>query len=104
MGDYFRHWINMQRNLSETPRIFHVNWFRKDGRQIPLARLQRKHARAEMDRGPRSRRPRRAKETPIGWVPRYQDIDWKGLDFSKDQVRRAADLRPRRLAHRGARP
>ena len=30
MGDYFRNWIKMQRDLSATPRIFHVNWFRKD--------------------------------------------------------------------------
>src|SRR5438445_4076937 len=29
MGDYFRHWLKMQRNLSATPRVFHVIWFRK---------------------------------------------------------------------------
>src|SRR5262249_8938436 len=36
MGDYFRHWIKMKRSLSVTPRIFHVNWFRKgaDGKFI----------------------------------------------------------------------
>ena len=29
MGDYFRHWIKMQRSFSVTPRVFPVNWFRK---------------------------------------------------------------------------
>ena len=29
MADYFRHWIKMQRRLSATPRVFHVNWFRR---------------------------------------------------------------------------
>ncbi|NBR09611.1 MAG: phosphoenolpyruvate carboxykinase (GTP), partial [Opitutaceae bacterium] len=27
----------------------------------------------------------RAKETPIGWMPRYKDIDWEGLDFSREK-------------------
>ncbi len=56
MGDYFQHWIHMRKLIKYPPRIFHVNWFRQ-GRQgrIPLARLRRKHARAEMDRGPLQR-------------------------------------------------
>ena len=50
MGDYFRHWLTMQRQLSITPRVFQVNWFLKDeDGQVPVARLQRKYARAEVD-------------------------------------------------------
>jgi phosphoenolpyruvate carboxykinase (GTP) len=88
MGDYFRHWIQMQRALNVTPRIFHVNWFRKDehgkflwpgfGENLRILKwiVDRVHGRTQ------------AKETPIGWVPYYDDIEWKGLTFSKEKFDR----------------
>ncbi len=96
MGDYLRHWIKMQRSLSSTPRIFHVNWFRKDDNgkflwpgfsenmRILKWIVDRSHGRAP------------GKETPIGWLPYYDDIEWSGLKFSREifeqlqQVDRAA--------------
>jgi phosphoenolpyruvate carboxykinase (GTP) len=85
MGDYFRHWLTMQRALSATPKIFHVNWFRKDAdgafiwpgfsqnMRVLKWIVDRAHSRAA------------AKESAIGWVPRYRDIDWDGLDFPEEK-------------------
>jgi phosphoenolpyruvate carboxykinase (GTP) len=85
MGDYFRHWISMQRRLTETPRIFHVNWFRKDATGKFIWPGFGENMRVLQWIFDRVRGGGRARETPIGWVPRYRDMDWTGLDFPQEQ-------------------
>jgi phosphoenolpyruvate carboxykinase (GTP) len=85
VGDYFRHWIRMQRTLSETPRIFHVNWFRKgaDGEFLWPGYAQNLRVLRWIVERVKGRAI--ATESPIGWMPRYDSIDWNGLDYSKEK-------------------
>jgi phosphoenolpyruvate carboxykinase (GTP) len=84
MGDYFRHWIKMQRTLSETPKVFHVNWFRKDASGRFIWPGFRDNMRVLMWVVERVRGRVLARETPLGWMPRMEDIDWRGLPMSQD--------------------
>lgn len=85
MGDYFRHWMKMGKRIANPPRIFHVNWFRRsasgewlwpgfgDNTRVLRWIIERINGKGH------------ASETAIGWMPRFEDIDWRGLDFTKEQ-------------------
>ena len=85
MGYYFRHWLKVQRRLTETPRVFHVNWFRKDAQGQFIWPGFRENMRVLKWIVDRARGRAIGRETPIGWTPRYEDIEWSGLNFSKEK-------------------
>ena len=85
MGDYFRHWITIQRTLSETPGIFHVNWFRKDANGKFLWPGYGENMRVLKWVVDRVRGRTYGREMPVGWMPRYEDMEWKGMDFPKER-------------------
>jgi phosphoenolpyruvate carboxykinase (GTP) len=85
MGDYFRHWIKMQRSLKVTPRIFHVNWFRKDTEGKFMWPGYSENMRVLKWIVDRARVRAFASETPIGWMPHYEDMEWKGLEFAREK-------------------
>jgi phosphoenolpyruvate carboxykinase (GTP) len=86
MADYFRHWLDMGTKLKHPPRIFHVNWFRKDadgkflwpgyGDNVRVLKwiLERIEGRAA------------ANETPIGYVPTPGSMTLDGLNISRGAI------------------
>lgn len=89
MGDYFKHWIEMGETLGDkAPKIFNVNWFRVDeeghfiwpgfGDNLRVLEWIVKRCEGEVD----------AVETPIGFVPKPEDINLEGLeDFSIETLK-----------------
>jgi phosphoenolpyruvate carboxykinase (GTP) len=85
MADYFTHWLNFGRQLPNPPRIFSVNWFRKDDEGNFLWPGYGENMRVLKWIVERARGTAQSIESPLGWVPRYEDLDWRGLDFDRGQ-------------------
>jgi phosphoenolpyruvate carboxykinase (GTP) len=89
MADYFAHWLSMQPRLSKPPRLFRVNWFRKDADGAFLWPGYGDNVRVLKWMVERIRGGGQARETPVGYVPADGALDLSGLNVSPAQLREA---------------
>lgn len=92
MGEYFQHWLEMRHALKQPPKVFLVNWFRKNdkgeflwpgyGENMRVLRWVMERASVRVG----------AKETVMGWVPREGDIDLSGMDITPETFAEATNV------------
>lgn len=92
MADYWGHWLSFAQKLPEPPKVFRVNWFRKDdqGRfmwpgfgqnmRVMTWIIDRVHGKVD------------AVSSPFGKMPHHEDMTWDGLEFEKAQFLRLMEI------------
>ncbi len=94
MGDYFHHWLEMCSQIRDLPRIFHVNWFRRNaeggflwpgfGQNMRVLEwiINRCHGKAA------------GHETKIGWIPHWGELNTDGIEgFGKEDFQEVMAIR-----------
>ena len=83
MADYFRHWLDMGKRMVHRPKVFRVNWFRRDEDGNFIWPGFGENLRILLWILARCRGQGGAIRTPMGWVPTYDSLDWDGLEFPR---------------------
>jgi len=83
MADYWAHWLNMEKHVTQLPKIFRVNWFRKTsdgkwlwpgfGQNMRVLQWVINRVKGTVD----------GQQTIFGTVPNFDDITWNGLAYDK---------------------
>ena len=85
MADYFKHWLEMGQKVAQPPQIFGVNWFRVDDKGNFLWPGFGDNMRVLKWIVERVNGKAQCVQSPLGYMPRYEDMDWSGLEFSRKQ-------------------
>jgi phosphoenolpyruvate carboxykinase (GTP) len=93
-ADYWQHWLNIGAKLARPPRIYHVNWFRRDAQNKFLWPGYGENLRVLEWMLDRCAGNAGAAETPIGRLPRPDDIDTKGLNVGADAMKALLNVEP----------
>ena len=86
MGDYWQHWLDMEKAIANPPKIFNVNWFRTDDQgnfiwpgfseNLRVVEWILKRCFDEVG----------ARETEIGYLPNVEDINLDGVDVDRETL------------------
>lgn len=91
-AEYWNHWLQFGRDLPNAPRIFGVNWFRKDEKGNFIWPGFGENLRVLKWIISRVKGNACSVESPIGWMPGYEDMDWTGLNFSREDFQKIMEI------------
>ncbi|MBS0656210.1 MAG: phosphoenolpyruvate carboxykinase (GTP) [Verrucomicrobia bacterium] len=94
MGDYFAHWLSMEKKGRKLPKIFYVNWFQKDGQGKFIWPGFADNIRVLKWMFERVEDSREAKQTPIGLLPKPEDLDLSGLKLQPELLQQLLAVNP----------